>query len=386
MTAGSYLNAEEIFDSAAREYGLERYVEPGIRSRFVAMVALFNEVGKIPADAFLPAVADMRHAVVSRLQIARDWAEHPEILQQKIIRPVFVAGNPRTGSTITQALLALGDGHRTPRYMEALYPSPPRGLNPRADESARRAADAYVATLLKRDPRLLVSHPYHDQGGLAEAEDEFIYSLNFDMAYPLHFLNVPTVPLSGPPKDSLGALQFHKNMLRHLQWKTPTARWVGKGFQHPNVLASLFEVYPDAIVVWTHRRPEEYLPSLVAVTDFVYRPVGGALYTLTPQQLVAGIRANFDRVLRDPMVDDPRVSHVRFTDMIKDPVAMIAGVYEAHGLNFTASYEARLRQRLVDPAHRVDRHGKFPYTAAQYGLDVEEMTRGFADYRTRFGL
>jgi Sulfotransferase family len=386
MTAGAYLNAQEIFDTAARQYGLEPYVEAGIRERFVAMVALFNEVGRIPADALLPALADMKHAVVSRLQIARDWAEHPEILQQEIIRPIFVAGNPRTGSTITQALLSLGDGHRTPRYMEALYPSPPRGLNPRADENARRGADAYVATMLRRDPRLLVSHPYHDRGGLAEAEDEFIYSLNFDMAYPLHFMNVPSVPLSGPPKDAVGALRFHKNMLRHLQWRTPTVRWVGKGFQHPNVLAALFEVYPDAIVVWTHRRPEEYMASLVAVTDFVYRPVGGALYTLTPQQMVAGVRATFDRVLRDPMVNDPRVSHVRFTDMVKDPVAVIAGVYATHGLEFTARYEARLRQRLADPAHRVDRHGKFTYTAAEYGLDVQEMTSVFSDYRTRFGL
>jgi hypothetical protein len=386
MRQASYLNAGDIFDTAAREYRLERHVEPGIRDRFVAMVALFNEVGKVPADALLPAVADLKHAVVSRLQIARDWAEHPEILQEEIIRPIFVAGNPRTGSTITQALLALGDGHRTPRYMEALYPSPPRGLNPRADESARRGADAYVATMLSRDPRLLVSHPYHDQGGLAEAEDEFIYSLNFDMAYPLHFLNVPTVPLSGPPRDALGALRFHRNMLRHLQWKTPTIRWIGKGFQHPNVLASLFEVYPDAIVVWTHRRPEEYLPSMVAVTDFVYRPVGGALYTLTPHQLVAGVRAGFDKLLQDPMVDDPRVSHVRFVDMIEDPVAVIAQVYETHGLTFTASYEARLRQRLADPAHRVDRHGKFTYSAAEYGLDAAEMKRQFSDYRGRFGL
>jgi hypothetical protein len=384
--ADSYLNAEEIFDSAAREYGLERYAAPDIRERFVAMVALFNDGGKIPADARLPAIADMTHAVVSRLQIARDWAEHPEILEQTIVRPMFVAGNPRTGSTITQALLALGDGHRTPRYMDALYPSPPRGFDPRADETARQAANAYVATMLRRDSRLLLSHPYFDMGGLAEAEDEFLYSLNFDMAYPLHFMNVPTVPLSGPPRDALGALRFHKNMLRHLQWKTPTVRWVGKGFQHPTVLASLFQVYPDAIVVWTHRRPEEYLPSMVAVTDFVYRPVGGALYTLTAQQLVAGVGANFDRALRDPMIDDPRVSHVRFTDMVKDPIAVIAGLYETHGLEFTASYENRLRQRLSDPAHKVDRHGKFSYTAAEYGLDVDEMTRMFESYRSRFGL
>ena len=171
MSDASFLDAEAIFDTAARDYGLQAYADPAIRDRFAAIVALFNKVGPIDKDDLPPAIADMKHAVVSRLMIARDFAEHPEILEEKIERPIFVTGNSRAGTTLAQALFGLGDGCRTPRYHETLFPSPPRGLMPRADELARRAADAHVAAMLKRDPRLLVSHPYHDQGGLAEAEE-----------------------------------------------------------------------------------------------------------------------------------------------------------------------------------------------------------------------
>ncbi|MDB5425485.1 MAG: hypothetical protein JWQ29_2901 [Phenylobacterium sp.] len=386
MTEASDLDAEDIFDTAARDYGLERYADPGVRERFIKLVALFNNFGKVPAKQLPPAIADLKHAVVNRLMLARDWAEHPEILDQEVVQPIFIAGNGRAGTTLAQSLFALDEGHRTPRYVDALYPSPPRGLYPRADETARRAGDAYVASMLAREPGLLISHPYHDKGGLAEAEDEFIYSGDFHTLYPMQFLNVPTLPPSPRTMDRLAALQFHKNMLRQLQWKTPTKRWVGKGLFHQYVLSDLFEVFPDAIVVWTHRAPEDFVASLVAVTEFVYRPVNGPLYRLTPNQIAAGIKAGFDNLLKDPMIDDPRISHVRFADMVKDPVSVIRSVYETQGLTFTAGYEAKLRDRLADPAHRADRHGKFTHPNSEFGLDTEELKAMFANYRERFGL
>ncbi len=386
MAEAFELDAEAIFDAAARDYGLEAFVDPGVRERFIALVALFNRHGQVPRTRMAPAVADFKHAVVSRLMIARDWAEHPEILEQEIVRPIFVTGTARAGTTLTQSLLALDEGHRMPRYMDALYPSPPRGLVPAADETARRAGDAYVAAMLAREPGLLISHPYHDKGGLAEAEDEFLYALDFHTLYPLHFLNVPTLPPSPRPKDRLAALRFHADMLRHLQWRSPTRRWVGKGLFHQYVLADLFAVFPDAIVVWTHRAPEDCMASLVAVTEFVYRPVNGPLYAITPQQVVGATKASFDGVLADPMVDDPRVSHVRFADTLADPVGVIAGVYAQHGLEFTAAYEAALRARLVDPAHRADRHGRFTHANADFGLDTETLKGQFAAYSERFGL
>ena len=43
---------------------------------------------------------------------------------------------PRLCFAATVRLFALGDGCRTPLYRDAIFPSPPRGLDPRADELA----------------------------------------------------------------------------------------------------------------------------------------------------------------------------------------------------------------------------------------------------------
>src|SRR3546814_16076823 len=100
--------------------------------------------------------------------------------------------------------------------------------------------------MLGKSPRMMSAHPYLDQKGDSEAEDEYVYSLDFDLAYPLWYLKVPSLPQSLPPRKPVQALQFYKNMLKQFQWKTPTRRRVGKGVIHQYVADSLLEEFPDS--------------------------------------------------------------------------------------------------------------------------------------------
>lgn len=386
ITPEGFLDAEAIFNKAAQDSGLESYADDGMRARYAWVIDCFNQMGVIPQAELAPALEELKRAVVKRLEIARDWQEYPEILEQDIVQPLFVIGNARAGTTITQTLLTLDDGHRTPRFIDALYPSPPRGLDPDADARALRASDRYVEFMVDRDPRLMVAHPYHDKYGMAEAEDEFIHSLDFGSVYPLHFMQVPSVSTTYPAADPLTAFEFHKNMLRQLQWRTPTRRWVGKGINHQYLVAPLLQTFPDAACVWIHRPPEQLVASFIAIYDIVYKKLNGALFKFDPDELVAGLRQGVDHILNDPAVNDPRITHIRFPDLMKDPIAVIASVYEQQGLDFTARYEKKLRQRLDDPAHRVDRHGKFKYSASDFGLNDKVLKELFADYSERFGL
>src|SRR3546814_15857327 len=108
-------------------------------------------------------------------------------------------------------------------------PSPPRGLDPAADARALAEQDDYVAYMLGKSPRMMSAHPYLDQKGDSAAEAEYVYSLDFDLAYPLWYLKVPSLRQSLPPRKPVQAWQFSQNMLKQFQWKTPNRRWVGKG-------------------------------------------------------------------------------------------------------------------------------------------------------------
>src|SRR3546814_8881700 len=108
----------------------------------------------------------------------------PERLDGEIVQPFFVLGSARAGTTFTQMILTMDDGHRTPRYRDVQHPSPPRGLDPAADARALAEQDDYVAYMLGKSPRMMSAHPYLDQKGDSEAEDEYVYYLDFDLAYP----------------------------------------------------------------------------------------------------------------------------------------------------------------------------------------------------------
>jgi hypothetical protein len=380
------LNAQEILREAAQETGLGRYIGEDMAQRFDYLINLFNEFGSIRENAYPAAVAEIKRYVANRLKVARDWDRYPQILDEKIVQPFFVIGNARAGTTFAQSILTLDEGHRTPCYWDVRNPSPPPGMDSAADAAAHIEAKSFIDYMLEKAPGFLPVHPYFDQEGYTESEDEFLYSLDFNMAYPLHFLKVPTLPQAVPPPDPVQALQFHKNMLRQLQWKMPVRRWVGKGVIHQYLMDPLLEVYPDAVCFWIHRAPEEYIASLLKHMEFQYRPFNGDLYNVEPQSLVDQLKAGVDHFMARPSTDDSRIHHIRFRDFVKNPAAVIAPIYEKSGIPFTSYYEQRIKDRIADPAYRADRYGKFEYSLGEFGLDRKALRDQFKDYCERFGV
>ncbi len=86
----------------------------------------------------------------------------------------------------------------------------------------------------------------------------------------------------------------------------------------------------------------------------------------------------------NPLIDDPRIHHVRYTDFVADPVGTIAGFYEFCGFSLSGPAESAMRDYLAN--NRGDRYGKFIYSADDIGADVDALNREFAPYRERFGL
>jgi hypothetical protein len=381
-----YVNANSVFHGAARTHDLERYIDPGLEERFSYLAGLLNDFGSIEQSAYPAAVRQLEEMVEKRLRVARDWDHYPEILAEEIKQPFFVVGNARAGTTFVQSILTLDEGHRTPVYREVQNPSPPRGLDPDFDAAALEEQNRYVEYMLSKSPRMMSAHPYLDQMGNSEAEDEYVYSLDFHMVYPLWLLKVPNMPQAVPPRDGVLAMQFHKKMLKQFQWKMPTRRWVGKGVVHQYILPSVLEVYPDAVCFWIHRPPEEYIASLLELLELQYKPFNGHLYGVRPDKLVNDLKAGVDYILGNKATTDSRVHHIRFKDWVTDPAAVIAPIYETYGIPFTNEFAEKIRRRLSDPNSRADRHGKFEYSLGKFGLTREVLRRDFAAYCDRFEL
>jgi len=383
---GQYLDASKLMAGACAASGLGDFLDDGLRERFAYVIDAFNTFGAIPDDKFAVAEKQVQGTLVKRLQVARDWARHPEILDQDITQPFFVLGSARAGTTVTQMILDLDEGHRTPRYWDVQHPSPPPGTDAATDAAAKAEQGEYVDYMVGMSPDMMSAHPYLDQRGESEAEDEYVYSLDFDLVYPLWYLKVPSLPQTIPPRDPAAAFRFYRKMLCQLQWKRPTRRWVGKGILHQYLPGPLMQEFPDMVGFWIHRPPEEYVASLLELLSLQYGPFNGDLYNVTPDALVQQLKMGVDAIVDNPDTSDPRLHHIRFRDFVSNPADCIAEIYDAHGIPFTDQFADAIRTRMTDPAHRADRYGKFKYSLEKFGLEKDTLRRTFANYCERFGI
>ena len=104
-----------------------------------------------------------------------------------------------------------------------------------------------------------------------------------------------------------------------------------KGF-HGFRLKEFFDTYPDANLMWLHRDPVQVAASrtmmMADILDGIVGPVDLAAEAKMHLELT---RASIANTMTNPLVDDPRILHVRYTDFVADPVGTVRRYYDFCG-------------------------------------------------------
>jgi Sulfotransferase family len=376
------LNADALLAQAKAETGLGDFGDDTLPERFRKAVA-WLQAQEMDEDGRRAAAAVCIWLLTSRLQVMQDRKRYP-IGEEQIVKPIFATGEPRAGTTLLHALLSVDPNGRALRFWEVMYPSPPPGLAG-ADDPRRAQADEDWREILHKLPRWLVSHPYNDMLGSGLPECERTWAFDFRVMTPTAWWRVPMgMNVSGLPMDSRAQYRIHKMMLQQFQYNRPKKYWVLKGF-HGARLAALFETYPDARIIWTHRDPVQTIASRIVLTgELVEGLTGNVDWKEQARLQLAMSRAGFQSTLSNPLVNDPRIHHVRYTDFVGDPVGTIKGFYTKYDIPFTSETDAALRGYLQ--SNKADRYGKFRYSTDIIGEDIAALHREFEPYRKRFDL
>jgi len=184
--------------------------------------------------------------------------------------------------------------------------------------------------------------------------------------------------------------RFLRTALQALQWLDrragrPPSRWLLKCPQHLENLRVLHSVFPDAVLVLTHRDPVDALQSaatMIAYGDRLRRtrvnPPGTAAYWL--DRLEGMLQAC---VAQRDAWPAHRSLDLRFHDVVRDETAAMQAVYRVAAVDMTPSLRARLAQHLRKrpaegrPTMRYDLLGDF-------GLDPCAARARFTPYIARF--
>lgn len=362
-------------------------LDPGLTGRVERFIGWLNEQPPLRPEQKADVELQLRKLLSTRLRLAADRKRIPAIAEEKIERPIFVIGFGRTGTTLIHSLLAEDPGARAPLWWHSHSPSPPPGEVPATPERIELTARE-LDEMLMRAPGLLTLHPYWDKRGYCPIECEEIFTLDFQNAYPSLLYKLPALAMILDASNIADAYRFHREFLQQLQWRQPTKHWVVKGIYHQFALDALFEAYPDALCIWPHRDPVQVHPSIMAITSVLYGGITNwqmDFQALGPA-FVESIAASLSEAMENPLVDDPRIFHVDFHDLTRDPVDVIRRAYGHWQLDCTPEFETRMQAWLADPGNASNRYGRYDYALEPFGLNREMIEQAFEGYSRRFKL
>lgn len=373
------LRAAEARVPGATDFGDPRFREPlAVLSR-----SLDEEARLTPIGRWL-----VRERVVgllaNRLRVERALARRPDVRDVALAPLTVIVGLQRTGTTLLHRLMSADPARRWLASWEALHPVP---LDPRAPLSAAprdRMARARMAerALAYLAPDFFAVHPIDAEQA---EEDVLLLDLSLRSTVSEATLSVPSYSRWLEENDQRPAYEGLAMLLRLLSAQRGTRRWLLKTPHHLEHLDVLFDVFPDARVVWTHRDPAVAVPSFASMvahgrgvfSDAVDPREVGSEWLRKTARLVS--RAMETRSRKERAFVD-----VRYEDLVADPIREVRRVYDALGDRFTPDLERRMRAVL--DAHPQHKHGHHRYRAEDFGLDEERVRARFAPYLARFSL
>jgi hypothetical protein len=254
-------------EAGARTEGLSDFGAGPFMEGLTRLLDSLEADGRLNAIGRLIARERVLLHTVNRLNYVRDRERYPNIAQQEIVKPVFIVGMPRTGTTILHDILAQDPRNRAPLTWEAMFPSPPPETATFDSDPRIEACDATFPSVDAQIPAFKAMHPMG-----ARLSQECVTLMGETMITPL-FHNQFRVPTyqdwCDHEADWSHVYDFRRRQLQHLGSRHMLDRWVLKTGAHMWGLEHLLRTYPDARIVFTHRDPVKSMTSYASLTALV---------------------------------------------------------------------------------------------------------------------
>ena len=379
------LMAAAAEQTGLHDFGPDDFVERlEVLCRSLSIEAGLNKAGVASQHAMLTGL------LRNRLLLQELIRQHPEILDIRIARPIVICGLPRTGTTHLHNLMSADSGLRSLPYWESLEPVPPEAVLRTAVEPAPGAPDPrrerteqglrfmdVAMPYFKRMHEMTVDHVHEEIQLLAVDLSTMLFETTAPMpTWRDHYL----------ARDQRPSYAYLAKLLKAMQWLRGGTRWVLKSPQHIEQLPALYDTFPDATFVLTHRDPVSVTVSMCTMLAYSAR--------LSRDRVdVEGISRfwadRLERMLRACVRDRDVLPasqsiDVRFDEFMADDVAMVERIYKLAGQPMTAEVRSAMAGFMVD--HPRGRHGAVRYDMEALGLDREERRRALRFYVERFGI
>jgi LPS sulfotransferase NodH len=353
------------------DFGPDIFEEPLTR-----LCASLNEDANLNAFGRMLVAGMIRTQLENRLLMQRLRAAGA--LGPRPTPPIIVTGLPRTGTTFLHRLLASDPRHASLPYWQLMRPFP----RSESDTPDVRLAEAKAVL----DVRSAIT-PEPDGVHLirADSPEECMFLTAMSMQSRLYWNLAPVYSFMHwyNSADRTGKYREYVEALSYLQRQYPGQRMVLKAPDHVDGLAELLDVFPEAIIVQTHRDMTEQIGSYMslgrvtrslAVRELDTKREADAVLNLTDSSIERNLAAR----ARHP----GKILDIRYTDLTANPLACVEAIYEHAGIDLTDGHRENLSAHLKQ--NTKGKHGAHDYDLAGFGLSASLIKARFSDYEAAF--
>lgn len=341
--------------------------------------AQLNFIGRVHVQR------DIHRVLTNRLLIHDTLKRHPDIRACPVVRPLFICGLPRTGTTLLQRLLAQDPAHRHLRTWEGFRPAP---------LPAEQPGHAHLR-IVEMDRNIKLTHwivpefsrTIHPIG--VNYPEECIQLLQHTFLSHIMFEQnacIPSYTRWLDAQDMVPAYRYFRSLLQLLSWQKmhSSQHWLLKSPAHLFALDALLTVFPDAHIIQTHRDPADVVPSFASLYGVLWKLQSDQAHGPTLGNHVLERLSNaIEHALTVRQTANPhQFFDVRYPDLVRDPISMVQRIYAYFGYAWHTAVEQKMERWLA--ANAGDTYGIHRYSAADFGLDTAALSRRFQHYRSQF--
>ncbi|GAA4482749.1 sulfotransferase [Rhodococcus olei] len=365
------LHALATESTGLRDFGDDSHVE-GLR----VLLDSFDREAQLTPLGQMVARETVRGALGARALSEAGFARYPEHAGVPIERPVFVTGLPRTGTTALHRLLTADPGHQGLEMWLAERPQPRPHRDSWEGNPDFQQVQAIYAAQHEANPDMAGLH-YMDALVVEECWrllQQSMLSVSFECIF-----HVPAYSNWLAGQDWTSAYARHKKNLQLIGLNDTGKRWVLKNPSHMFAVDEIMSVYPDALIIQTHRSPRTVMASICSVNEHASRGWSEAFdnETIGRTQLDLWARGldHFEKARA--RYNPAQFIDVDYHDFVADPLGTVETVYTHFSLPFTD--EARL---AMQDMHRQSLSGarrpEHTYALADFGLTESAVDERFA--------
>jgi hypothetical protein len=375
------LDADVLHEKAIRETGLDDFGAGDYRERLEVYLAALREISGLHGAGVVNLHSQLLQCLKNRLLLTDLLKRHPEIHDIDLVSPVFITGLPRTGTTHLHNLIGTSSAFRTLPYWEGVEPFPlpaEAGVEPDPRLARMDMAVGFLNAVMPHFPLIHEMTTAH-----AHEEIQLLFN-DFSTMLMEVLADVPQWRDYYRSHDQTPHYEYLATQLKALQFLGGGRRWLLKSPQHLEQLPALSRVFPDAVVVCTHRDPVPVALSFVTMITYSARmhrsPIPVQELAVS---MIDRLQMMLDAFLRDrDLIGPERSVDIRLEDFMSDELGVAESIFGLAGEEVTEHDRAAMAEYLA--GHQRNRLGRVAISAEMFGLDEDDLSARFAPYRDRF--